>query len=214
MVSPIFRVSFILVSFPILFVTGCGKTSKEAPPEPKVISVTVQKPKLATILREVKQPGNIEAWEQTAIFPKIAGYVEKWNVDMGDQVDQDKVLAELYVPEMVEEVKQKAALVKQAKESFEVAKARVLTAAAGIEEARAGLQRAQANHRFWQLEYERISKLSGVINKQEKEETKNQLESAAAVGPQCADAALLDQSPKYRRRIFGKTSVPSSIHSE
>src|SRR6516225_9490124 len=160
--------------------TGCSKTGKEAPPKPKALEVTVAKPKLAAIRREVRQPGYIEAWEQTAIFPKIAGYVEKWNLDIGDKVEQDKVLAELYVPEMVEEVKQKAAAVKQANEAFEVAKARVLTAIAWKEEAQAGLQRAQANHRRWQLEYERISKLTGVIDKQVKEETQNQLESAAA----------------------------------
>jgi HlyD family secretion protein len=169
MLSTAFRVFFSLGACSLAFLAGvgCSKTGKENPQEPKPLEVTVAKPKLAAIHREVRQPGFIEAWEQTALFPKIAGYVEKWNVDIGDKVDKDKVLAELYVPEMVEEVKQKAALVTQAKAAFEVAQA--------------GLQRAKANERRWQLEYNRISKLTdGVIDKQVKEETQNQLESAQA----------------------------------
>src|SRR6266849_5108976 len=181
MVAPVARVFVTLVLFSIPLLAGCGKANKESPEaEPTVLKVTVDKPKLAVIHREVRQPGHIEAYEQAAIYPKIAGYVKTWHVDIGDKVDQEKVLAELYVPEMVEELKQKAAAVNQAKESFEVAKARIGTAAAWIGEAQAGLQRAQANHRRWQLQYDRISNLTGVIDKQIKEETQNQLESASA----------------------------------
>jgi RND family efflux transporter MFP subunit len=216
--SSISRVFSSLVLFSILLVAGCGKTTKESPAEPKAIEVTVAKPKLTVIHREVRQPGYIEAWEQTAIFPKIAGFVLEWNVDIGDHVDKKKVLAELYVPEVAEEVNLKAAQVKLAKEALEVAKTRVRTAAAWIEEARAGLQRAQANHRFWQLEYERISKLTAsVINKQEKEETKNQLESAAAGFKETqkkveSAEAVLKESEAQRNKAQADIPVAEADH--
>ena len=197
--------------------SGCSKTGKESASEPTAVKVTVVKPKLAAIRREVRQPGYIEAWEQAAIFPKIPGYVEKWHVDIGDKVEQGKVLADLYVPEMVEEVKQKAAAVKQAKESFEVAKARVLTATALVGEVQAGLLRAQANHRRWQLEYERISKLTGVIDKQIKEETQNQLESATAGWKEAqkkveSAQASLKESEAQKNKAHADIAVAEADH--
>ena len=57
----------------------------------------------------------IEPYEQTAIFSKVAGFVQKWNVDIGAQVKKDELLVELLVPELEEEHKQKEALVEQEK---------------------------------------------------------------------------------------------------
>jgi RND family efflux transporter MFP subunit len=211
------RAFLILGSIPILLLAGCNKTGKETPAQTKPLVVNVVKPLLASIHREVRQPGYIEAWEQAAIFPKIPGYVEKWHVDIDDKVAKDKVLAELYVPEMVEELKLKAAAVKQAKETLEVAKARIRTATAWTEEAQAGLQRAQANQRRWQLEYERISKLTGVIDKQIKEETQNQLESATAgwkeVQKKVESAqAVLKESEAQKNKAQADIAVAEADH--
>ena len=217
MTYSISRACLAAIPFSTLLLAGCGKTEKESPAEPKPVEVAVAKPKSAAIHRQVRQPGYIEAWEQTAIFPKIAGFVLDWNVDIGDPVDKNKVLAELYVPEVVEEVSLKAAQVMLAKEAFEAAKARVLTATAWIEEARAGLQRAQANHRFWQLEHARISKLTGVINKQEKEETKNQLESAEAGWKETqkkveSAQAVLKESEAQKNKAKADIAVAEADH--
>ena len=82
---------------------------------------------------------------------------------------------------MVEELKQKEAIVEQAREAHEVARARVASAAAAIQEVEAGLQRARANQKRWQLEYTRIAKLSrSVLDTQTRDETLNQLDSASA----------------------------------
>jgi len=123
----------------------------------------------------------MQAFEQTPIYPKISGYVLKWHVDIGDHVESGQVLAELYVPEMVKELKQKEETVNQVRKAFEVAKGRVATAASIVDEVKAGLLRAKANHERWRREYDRISKLAGsVIDVQVKDETWNQLQSAHA----------------------------------
>src|SRR5690349_6750797 len=76
-------------------------------PQP-VITV---KPERKTVTRSIDQPGQVRAYEQTPLFAKIAGYVEKVNVDIGTEVKKDQILAEIAVPEMEEELKQKQAQV-------------------------------------------------------------------------------------------------------
>lgn len=144
--------------------------------------LAIVKPERTTLRRTVRQPGYIQAFEQTAVFAKIAGYVQKWNVDIGDRVKKGEVLAELSVPEMEAELKQKAEMVKQAHEAFEVAKARVATATAFVQEAKAGVHRAEANRDHWQRQYDRITKLTAgsVIDVQSKDETMFQFHSAEA----------------------------------
>src|SRR5437588_7534340 len=74
---------------------GCNPSSKGSPTpsaEPaagqEIPTVTVVKPERTTLRRTIRQPGSIQAFEQTPIFAKIAGYVRKWQVDIGDHVRQ------------------------------------------------------------------------------------------------------------------------------
>src|SRR5437899_1419026 len=87
---------------------GCQGTAPPtpAPEKPRaeggVGSVRVAKPERKTVRRPIEQPGfNIEAFEETALYPRISGFVGKWTVDLGDPVKKDQVLAELDVPEMM-----------------------------------------------------------------------------------------------------------------
>jgi multidrug efflux pump subunit AcrA (membrane-fusion protein) len=185
------RISITLAKGAVLLLlasgAGCGQSSQgpsKVAVDPALdasnASAKVIKPEKKTIPLRVRQPGYVQAFEQTPMYAKIAGYVRKWNVDIDDHVSKGKVLAELYVPEMVEELNQKQEAVKQANEAFEVAKARVGSAAAIIKEAQAGVPRAEYNHQFWRQQFDRISKLEKTLTPQEKEETWNQLQSAAA----------------------------------
>ena len=69
-------------------------------------------PEVRNIVRVVGQPSFIEAYERTSIYPKLTGYIEKWNVDIGDKVKKGDVLATLFVPELVEDFGTKKATVK------------------------------------------------------------------------------------------------------
>jgi len=95
-------------------IAGCGKSTAE-PAEPnEVRTVAVVSPTWGSLYRTIQQPASIEAFEETAILPKIAGYVETWNVDIGDHVRKGQLLAELWVPEVVASLRQKEAAVVQA----------------------------------------------------------------------------------------------------
>lgn len=145
-------------------------------------SVTVVNPARETIHREVGQPGLIQAFERTPIVAKIPGYVLKWNVDIGDAVHKDQVLAELWVPEMVSDLKLKEAMIQQAEKALAMAKAQVATAQAQILEAKAAVERAQATRDYWEGQSESFKNLvtGNVLDKQTQADALNQFRSAAA----------------------------------
>ena len=125
---------------------GCDWRSHDA--SPPVTRVEVIRPERGTIRRTTVQPGQIEAYEVTAIFAKVSGYVHNWNVDIGTKVTKGQELAVLTVPELDAEAEQKQATVEesqaklaQARASEEVAQADLASAEAKLIQARAGIKR-------------------------------------------------------------------------
>lgn len=178
----------------LLMMAGCNQPAA-APPAAQAaegqggVTVSVIKPERKTVRRTIEQPGHVEAFEQAPLHVKIPGYVRKVHVDIGDHVEKDQVLAELSVPEMVEERNQKEALVEQAKAevgqmlaALDAAKANHETTKAGIQEASAGRRRVEANFERWQSEYKRVDKLvvGKVIDEQTRDEILNQFKAAEA----------------------------------
>src|ERR1700693_5872352 len=80
----------VLPAWLILAGGGCNSSKQDEPAkkaaEAKAPTVTVDKPKREALRLNVGQPGQIQAFEHTPIYPKIAGYVLKWHVDIGDDV--------------------------------------------------------------------------------------------------------------------------------
>src|SRR5262249_47737956 len=147
----------------------------DKPTEQTKPTVSVVKPERMTLRRSVRQPGTIQAYEQTPVFSKLAGYVKKWHVDIGDRVREGDVLAEIWVPEMEVELKQKAALVEQAeaeitqaKEAAAAAEASLRSAEAKVKEAESSRLRADAEFQRMKSQYERLARVgkNGVIDKE------------------------------------------------
>jgi RND family efflux transporter MFP subunit len=51
-------------------------------------------------------PGNIDAFQETTIYPRSNGYVAKWYVDIGDKVKEGQLLAAIETPEVDQELAQ------------------------------------------------------------------------------------------------------------
>src|SRR6185312_13755171 len=123
-----------------LAMPGCGHKPKvdhssiATPPTVKLIT-----PKVRNIGRVVGQPSFIESYERTSIYPKLTGYIEKWNVDIGDEVKKGDVLATLFVPELREDWETKKATVKLDKEKVDLAEKIVKVAQADVQAAEARL---------------------------------------------------------------------------
>src|SRR4029078_3925974 len=123
---------------------GCGEKEKTAvtsvstPP-----AVRVVRPEVRRIVRTVGQPIFVEAYERTSIYPKVTGHIEKWYVDIGDDVKKGQVLADLFGPEIREDYGTKGATVDRSKRQIELAQTNVKVMQADVTAADARLGAAK-----------------------------------------------------------------------
>jgi RND family efflux transporter MFP subunit len=180
----------------LVIAMGCSRpaapkaeSTANSQPESASARVVVGKPQQKTLIASTTQPGRIEAFEDTPIFSRVAGYVEKVHVDIGDKVTRDQPLVTIQVPELADDVRQKTALVaqaeaqvKQAATKIDAAKAAVDTADARVAEATAELTRANAEGERWKSEHARVKELvaSGSLTEKLGDETLNQSRAAEA----------------------------------
>jgi HlyD family secretion protein len=135
-------------------------------------AVPIIYPERKTVRHKIEQPGfNIEAFQETPIYAHVTGYAiwKKWKIDIGDHVRKDQLLAELYVPDLEDTLRQKEAAITQAK-------AQILVAHAAVSNAKALLDRFKS-------QYERLARVergTGSLDKENVEETRLQYESAKA----------------------------------
>jgi HlyD family secretion protein len=179
---------------------GCGHPSAATTTVDAVgpTEVAVASPVRKTLHYTIEQPGRIEAFEQTPIYARVAGYVSAVKVDVGTRVKRGDLLAELDVPELVEEHKRKEALVVQARlgiaqaeQNERVAEASTTSARAGVEVAHAMQTKAVAVLERWRSEYTRMDRLvqDKVVDRQSRDEVQNQFRAADA-GKTEADARI------------------------
>ena len=174
-------------------------------------------PQVRDIVRVVGQPSFTQSYERSSVYPKMNAYILNWIVDIGDKVKKGDVLANLFVPELVEDHGTKKATVvldqeriALAKAVVEVATADVEAAVARLEEARAELAGYRAEAERWDSETKRLDKelKRGVVNPQDVLQTTNRwkacvaLRDAAAATVLKADAELLS-----RRAALSKAKV-------
>src|SRR5262245_49850779 len=162
---------------------GCGareavKKAETAPTAASRPRIPVVRPERKAIRRSITQPGQIEAFDQARLYVKVAGYVERYLVDIGDKVtgtrlDADgrvigrgQLLAVLSAPEVDQELVQKKALVAQANADTEQSQATVKAAEADVtsaqsrqNEATAAIDRFEAEYQKWSSEYARVAEL-------------------------------------------------------
>lgn len=198
----------------ILLLAGCGPPAgapqgEEKQVEESALRVSVIAPQKKTLIRRTEQPGQVRALEETPVFAKVTGFVNKVHVDIGDAVQGPKlddkgnvvepgqVLLEIDAPELQEDVLQKTALVAQAKSQITQAAAAIKVAAAakasaisGVAEAEAAIDRAEAMHAQAKSELDRVNVLF-----QEKASTQKLVDEAQS-RLQAAEAAKKEVTAK------------------
>jgi HlyD family secretion protein len=191
------------LSLSLIALSGWGR-SNAAPPAESTASEAAEvgtvQPGRQVVRHTVEQPGQIEGFEQTALYAKIAGYVAKWNADIGDRVTAGQVLAELSVPELKEELHQKEAAValaqaqvSEAERDLAASEATLKKSEASLKLAEAGRARAESNYLRWEAEYSRIRRLipTGSAAQSNLEETADTFKSAEAAREENRAAILL-----------------------
>jgi multidrug efflux pump subunit AcrA (membrane-fusion protein) len=170
-----------------------------------------------TIVRTTGQPGFIEAYEQTAIYPKIAGFVDKWNFDIGSLINRGMVLAHLDVPDLVAKYEEAKAEVELDEVRIEVAKKLVnvaienyKTAQAQVEQAKADLGKYRADVARWKTDYDRISALrkkDAVDQVVEDESRKHWLSSIASLEAAESGVVVAQATEAARRTDVEKARI-------
>ena len=99
------RVSLLLlVSVALCWCTSCGsnstsstkaQTSAPTAPTVEVVKVVLKKLSITTHL-----PGELQAYEAVAVFPKVTAYVNSIGVDRGTRIRSGQVMARLVAPEL------------------------------------------------------------------------------------------------------------------
>jgi multidrug efflux pump subunit AcrA (membrane-fusion protein) len=217
----VFRVTLSpchLVTLSLLLACGCSKPEPApAPPITLDPAVKLVHAEYRTVKRTVEQPGVINAYERTAVYAKVSGFVKKWNVDIGDRIKKGATLVELEAPELVaqhEQMKAQVVLdeaqVEQSKKQHVVAQRNVLAATEQVAQAQADVKSYEAIVERWESEVKRLTTLVGerVVDQQVLDETRRQLKSSQAlleasrVAVRTRDAQRLaaDATQETRRR--------------
>lgn len=163
------------------------RTGEAAAPRVEVVP-----PKAISSDHSLVLPGSIQPLEETVVFPRVSGYVRKWNVDIGDKVEEGQTLAEIDTPELDRE----------------------LTGAyAQLAQAKAALLQAEANRDLSKSNLTRYEQLvpAGVATQQDLEQRRGQAHVDAA-GVTVAQASITAASANIQRirdlKGFAKLVAP------
>lgn len=128
-------------------------------PEPTSAAraVTVTSPSVAASDTELVLPAQTLPNEQTALHPRIDGYVAKWHADRGARVAAGQLLAEIDAPELDRQVEQAAAALDRGRAAVGQLKADRDQAAAETEAAMAQIRLAEADAALAHRELERVT---------------------------------------------------------
>ncbi|HXI38753.1 MAG TPA: efflux RND transporter periplasmic adaptor subunit [Bryobacteraceae bacterium] len=126
---------------------GCGrKDAAEAKGDPpRAVTVAVAKAKHEDLSRELVLTAEFRPFQEIDVHAKVAGFVKKIYVDVGDRVKEGQLLTVLEIPEMQDDLTR--ALAAKRRSSAE------------LERARDELLRSQSAHEASHLSYARLAEV-------------------------------------------------------
>ncbi len=143
----------------VLFTSACSKNEAQAGTvgTSEVPTVAVAKVATDNLSHNLVLTAEFKPFQEVDVMAKVAGYVKQINVDVGDRVKQNQVLATLEVPEMGDDLTR--------------ANAGVQRSQAEVARANDELQRAEAARQIADLSFKRLSAVSekkpGLVAQQE-----------------------------------------------
>lgn len=146
----------------LLTLSSCAGRSEAhaASPTSGVRTVAVANVTRADLSNGVKLTAEFEPFQEVDVMAKVSGYIHDIQVDIGDRVAKDQLLATLEIPEMQDDLTRASAAIAEAN--------------ADLAAARDELQRDGSAHQMAHLSYTRIlevsQKESGLVPQQEVDE--------------------------------------------
>jgi membrane fusion protein, multidrug efflux system len=113
----------ILITSIIIFCSSCGENKEEkAKPADPVAKFQLATVKKGNLQQQLKLPGQLAAYQEVSIFPKVNGYVKTVSVDIGSHVHTGQLLMTLEAPELLQAVAQAKEKYARARSDYAIAK--------------------------------------------------------------------------------------------
>lgn len=147
--------------------------------QPNYITATVSK---SDIENSVMASGKIEAKNQVDVGAQVSGEVTKLYVDIGDEVQQGQVIAQIDPVTQKNSLTTQQATLEQSAATLNSAQANVVTKQAGLATANSDLESKRADFDQAVTEYNRLKSLQALnaVSKQEIEQAANKVKTAQA----------------------------------
>src|SRR5947209_14589195 len=146
----------LLCLLPLLTIS-CARQETHARSIPDIPNVAVAKVTSEDLSHNLVLTAEFRPYQEVDVMAKVAGYIRRINVDVGDRVKQGQLLATLEVPEMRDDLLR--------------ADASVGHAQAEVARAKDELQRAESAHQMAHLSAQRLASVAekrpGLIAQQE-----------------------------------------------
>ncbi|HUB81433.1 MAG TPA: efflux RND transporter periplasmic adaptor subunit [Bryobacteraceae bacterium] len=146
----------------LLVFSSCSRRGEAqvSSPAPDARTVAVAKVTRADLSNGVNLTAEFEPFQEVDVMAKVSGYIRDIQVDIGDRVAKDQLLATLEIPEMQDDLAR--------------ASAATAEASADLAAARDELQRDESAHQMAHISYTRIlevaQKEKGIVPQQEVDE--------------------------------------------
>jgi len=128
--------------------------AKEADPPPSVAAARVG---VDDVVRDLTLTAEFRPYQEVDVMAKVAGYVKAIKVDIGDEVKQGQLLAELEIPEMGDDQTRAQSIVSRSQ--------------AEVARSKEELRRAESSHEIAHLSYTRLADVGkqrpGLVAQQE-----------------------------------------------
>lgn len=133
------------------------ETTTAAAKSPDIPTVRVAQADVADLARTVVLTAEFHPFQEVDVMAKVAGYIKKIDVDVGDRVRQGQLLATLEIPEMADDQRRAQATLERSQ--------------AEVARAKDELKRHQESQKIAHVSYERLHGVSeqrkGLISQQE-----------------------------------------------
>lgn len=154
------RTKLVLASFlasTVLLVSCSSDAAKTEPDSAAAPTVAAAKVRRADLTRVLAVTAEFRPYQEIEVHAKVAGYVKRIYVDVGDHIKAGQLIAILEIPELQDEVQTAEASVSKSQEE--------------IRRAQADLERAQSAHEVAHVAYSRLADVSktrpGLVAQQE-----------------------------------------------
>ena len=187
----------------VLLATSCGRSGEQAPSSSvnrstKVPVVAVAQVTREDLRREIVFDAEFRPTQDVDLHARVAGFLKKMRVDIGDCVKEGEVIAETEIPEFEEEVQRAFAVRSRADADLKKAAADIKKAASEVTRWGAALRRTQVAHAETVKTYQRLLSVSavkpGLVAQQELDLSEAREQTAAAAVDEAHAAEVSSQA--------------------